>query len=108
MTDLAKRNFYVLVSIDVPGNFTTGEEEQERRIAAKLVTSLLRDALFVRDIDVAVTGAIALTPDDVERVTLALHHEVERGDDQIRSLDAKMRELRAAVDRVVRRKGDAP
>ncbi len=103
------RRHYVLVGIDVPDYFAENPlPGKEPWAAAQLVLSLLHDALFVRDIDVKVADAITLSPENVDQITAALHHEVERGDETIRALDVKMTELRAAVDRAIaHRKSEA-
>jgi hypothetical protein len=101
------RRFYVIVGVDVPEHFNAAAPEDERRAAERLISSLLRDALFVRDIDVTVSGALALSSNDVDRITLALRREIEHGEDDLRAIDAKMTELRRVIDPMAARREEA-
>jgi hypothetical protein len=93
---------FVLVSIEIPDAFhTRAPTEQERQDVAQLIRTLLREALAKSAVSATLGGVIALTPDDVDRLTQALHHEAARRDDAWRKLDAKFVHLRAAIDRIV-------
>ena len=102
---------YVLVSLDMPDHFTEdASPEVERREAAGFVCALLRGALAERNID-GVLSAVGFAPDDIDRITLALHTATSHGVEGMRALDAKWKallpELRAAIDRVHRRDDEA-
>lgn len=100
---------YIVIGIEVPGHFRTGATpQQEQQSAARLVSGLLRDAVATRDIHVNVSDALALSPDDVDRIIWAMHREVERGAGELRELDAKMTELRRAVEDLVAQRKDRP
>ena len=105
--------YYVVVGLDVPGHFTTGASpEEEERSAARLVQSLLSDALADRDIHAAVTGTITLSPATIDLIVLALHEDAAKREAhwqaQKEVLDKKLAELRAAVDRRVAERKDVP
>lgn len=98
--------YYVLVGLEVPGQFNTGASPaEEKASAARLVEALLSDAIAERDIHAAVRGAIGLSSDNVEHIVLALRDDTQKQaaswKDQQAVLDRKLAEISAYVDRIV-------
>ncbi len=105
--------YYVVVGIDVPGHFTSGAApEKEEQAAARLVQSLLSDALTDRDVHAAVTGVITLSPETIDLIVLALREDAAKREAgwkvQKEVLDKKLAELREAIDRSITQRKDAP
>lgn len=79
-----------------------GTNPFELEAAARFVQALLRDALAARDIGAAVTDAIALSPQAVDLIVLAVRDDATKREAagllQKERLDKKLAELRVAVD----------
>jgi hypothetical protein len=93
---------YVVVGIDVERPFADEDasSDREKEHVARLVGALLRRAIFVDDLDAEVVGAIALSSDDVDRITEALRRSVEQSDAQWRVNNAEAQAAIAALRRI--------
>jgi len=105
--------YYVVVGLDIPGHFTSGAApEKEEQAAARLVQSLLSDALADRDIHASVTGVITLSPETIDLIVLAMREDAAKREAswqvQKEVLDKKLAELREVVDRFVAQRKAAP
>ena len=92
---------HVLIGIDIPEPMDTSGQ---RRTVAEIIVILLRQALETHGLEAGVS-AIALSPDDIERMTYALRKYAVCSEDERRELDDllqnKLAEVQRAVDQIV-------
>lgn len=106
------RRYYVLVGLEAPGHFGDPDPAEQKKVAARLVESLLRDVCADWGKHAVVTGTIGFSPDDVDRMVLALRDDTQKlaavWREQREIIDRKLAELSAAVDCVVALREEIP